>query len=384
MDLSATAIRALLFAMFAMGTAAISAVIAPTYDHLLVPELAQGALYPTLTATGGSGFLGTAASFSSYVLTDLVDPAIAVVALAVGGLYLLRAFVGRTRMALGGWLSRLVVAVLVANLTVPIAGGILGLAGATYPVLAGFDGGAWQNWTSIGGLGMFSYSWDNGILAFIIAFVLFSLVLLLAAAIAIRNALLGVLLVLLPIFTLLWPIPYFAPLARRAWSWFLELAFLPCVVVIPLELAVGSSSILLTMGYLVVALAAPSLLSLTGSSLLSAGFPSASGAVTGGIQRGLLAASVVVESAVRPNAAVLKAAGAGEKLTGAVQRAAGQPALLAMPAFSGELLGHGSARLFGHLATQMGLSPRSSTRSGGSSSSRGPRWSAPPVRGYAS
>jgi hypothetical protein len=380
MDLSSAGVQALLFAIFAAATGAIAAIIGPTYDHLLVPELATGALYPTLTASGGGGFLATAAQFSGYVLTGIVDPAIALVAVALGGLYLLRAVAGRLRPALASLLPRLVVAVLLANVTLPIASAILGLAAATYPVVAGFDGGLWQNWQNLGGYGLLSYSWDNGALAFVIAFVLFSLVLLLATAIAVRNALLGVLLVLLPVFTLLWPIPVFAPLARRAWLWFAELAFLPSVMVVPLELAVGSPSVLLTMGYLVVALAAPALLSAAGSPLTSAGVPGANGILAGGIQRGLTAATIAVDGLVRPSGAVLQRARGSAGLAGAVQRSAGRGPLLALPAFTSELLGHGSARLFGHIAERVRGPAGSFGGPGGGGPGRAGSWRAPPIR----
>src|SRR5579864_7815838 len=91
MDLSSAAIQALLFGIFAAATAALAAIIGPTYDGLVVPELSAGALYPTLSASGGTGFLATPAAFSLFVLTHLVDPAIVLVALAVGVLYLVRA-----------------------------------------------------------------------------------------------------------------------------------------------------------------------------------------------------------------------------------------------------------------------------------------------------
>lgn len=376
MNFGSAAIQALLLSIFGVGTAVLLAIIGPTYDNLLVPSLAAGALYPALGASGGTGFLATSAAFSEYVVASLVDPAVAVVAVAVGGLYLLRAFLGAYGPKLANLLPRLVVAVLVANLTLPLSGAILGLAGATYPVLAGFDGGAWTSWSNIGGPGFAAYSWDNGALAFVLAFVLFSLVLLLVAAVAVRNALLAVLLVLLPVVSLVWPVPTLAPLARRSWLWFVELSFLPCVMIIPLELAVGSPSVVLTMGYLVVALAAPSFLSLAGASLTNAGMPSAGGAISGGMQRGLLAASMVVEGWTAPFGATLKGVGTGAALAGSVQRSAGRAAPMALPAFSSELLGHGSARLFGHLAHRAG----SITRAPGASAVRSGSWGAAAVR----
>lgn len=358
MDLSSTAVRALLFAAFAAATSILAAIIGPTYDHLLVPELGSAALFPTLGSGGGTGFLANAAALSSYLLTGLVDPAIALVAVALGGLYLLRAALGRSPPGFTDLLPRFVLAVLVANVTLPIAAGVLDLAGSAYGVVAAFDGGAWQSWQNLGGYGLVAYSWDNGALAFVVAFALFSLVLLLAAAVAVRNALLGVLLVLLPAFTLLWPIPWFAPLAARGWRWFLELAFLPCVLIVPLELAVGSPSVLLTLAYLTVALASPSLVSLTGRSLDSAGWPGASGALTGGVQRGLLAASVAVEGLVRaPVGGGGTSSGGGASLLAAAGRSARAGAPLGLPAFSSELLGHGARGLLRHVTAARRTAP---------------------------
>jgi hypothetical protein len=375
MDPASAAIQALLFALFGGLTAILAALIGPTYDNLLVPELSPGALFPALTSSGGSGFLGLAADLSGRLLVDLVDPAIALVALAVGLLYLVRSVAGRLRARLEGLLPRFVVAVIVANLTVPLAGAILGLAGATYPVIAGADGGAWQHWIDIGGPGLATYSWDNGALAFVVAFVLFSLILLLAIAVAVRNALLGVLLVLLPIFSLLAPLPYAGALARRGWLWFVELAFLPCAMVVPLELAVGASSILLTLGYLVVALASPALLAMAGNSVVSMGFPSAGGAVTGGVQRGLMAASVAAEGFVRPFLPVLKAARVPGSIVGAAERAAGRGAPMQLPAFTSELFGLGSSHLLAHVARHSGLIAAPTGPAKGSG-----RWSSPAQR----
>ncbi|HEV2318059.1 MAG TPA: hypothetical protein VGV89_10890 [Thermoplasmata archaeon] len=372
MDLSSGALQALLFALFGTATAALAAVIGPTYDYLFVPELSPGSLFPGLTGTGGGGFLATPATFSIYVLTNLVDPALVLVGVGVGLLYLVRAVLPRPRPELQGLLGRLVVAVIVSNVTLPIAGAILALAAATYPVVAGFDGGAWQHWQNLGGFGLLQYSWDNGALAFVMAFVLFSLVLLLAVAIAVRNALLGVLIVLLPVFTILWPLPIVGTLAKRGWLWFVELAFLPCVLVIPLELAVGSTSVLLTTAYLLVALGSPALLQITASSLVKAGWPSAGGALTGGIQRGLAAASVAVEGAVRPGTAALRTSRRAGTIGAALERSAQRPGALAIPALTNELLGHGSARLFRHVAAHV------RPARGGLRAGRG--WSAPALR----
>jgi hypothetical protein len=376
MDPTSTAIQILLFTIFAGATAVLAAVIGPTYDNLLVPELAVGALYPSISATGGSGFLSIAVGFSNYLVAALVDPAIVLVVLGIGILYLVRAVLPTSVPKLQNLFPKLVFAVVVANVTVPIASAILGLGGAIYPIIAGFDGGAWQSWVNLGGWGMVVYSWDNGALAFLVAFLLFSIILLLVLAVAIRNALLAVLLVLLPVFTLLYPVPVLATLARRGWIWFVELTFLPCVMVIPLELAVGSTSALLTLAYLVVALAAPAFLSMGVGALTSAGLPSASSAVTGGVQRGLLAASVAVEGTLRPALPFLPSTGAGRSVGAAAQRSMARPLPLALPAFTSELLGRGSAHLLGHLSGRS-VSPAAGALS---TASRTDRWSAGPMR----
>jgi hypothetical protein len=376
MDLGTGPIQLALFVIFSTATGVLAAIIGPTYDHLLVPELATGALYPPIGTGGGSGFLSGAVGFSNYLVAALVDPAVVLVVLALGVLYLVRAVLGPAAPRFDHLLPRLVVSVIVANATVPIAGAILGLGGAVYPVVAGFDGGAWQQWVHLGGWGMYVYSWDNGALAFVVAFLLFSIVLLLVVAVAIRDALLAVLLVVLPIFTLLYPIPILSTLARRGWLWFLELTFLPCVVVIPLELAVGSTSIVLVVAYLTVALASPALLSMAGSALTSAGLPGASGAVTGGLQRGLLAASLAVEGIFRPALPMASAGGAGKVLGGSAGQAMGRPLHLALPAFSTDLLGRGAAHLLRH------LDPKGARGSSGAHhpTRPGAGWSAGPIR----
>ena len=285
-------VQAFLFAFFAGLTAILSVIIGPTYDNLFVPEMSAGSLYPTLPlGGGGTGFLATAATFSDYLLANLVDPVIVLVAVGIGLLYLARAVLGREEVRFQGALPKLIGAVILANFAVPVAGLLLSVGAATYPVVAGFDGGSWQHWTNLAGFGEIYFTWDNGALAFVVSFALFSVVLLLAMAIALRDALLAVLLVLLPILTLLWPIPALAPLARRAWMLFGELVFLPCVLVVPLELAVGSPSVLVLLGYLTVALSSPWLISLAGAQLTGAGFPGAGSVLSGGVQRGLAAGS---------------------------------------------------------------------------------------------
>jgi hypothetical protein len=376
MDLTSAGIQGILFAIFSTATGVLAAVIGPTYDHLLIPELNAGALYPTISASGGSGFLSIAVGFSNYLVASLVDPAIVLVVLGIGILYLVRAVVASATPKLQNLLPKLVLSVVVANVTVPIATALLGLGSAVYPVIAGFDGGAWQSWVDLGGWGMVAYSWDNGALAFVIAFLLFSVILLLVIAVAIRNALLAVLLVLLPVFTIFYPLPVLAALARRGWVWFVELTFLPCVLVIPLELAVGSPSAVLTLAYLVVALASPALLSMGVGALANAGLPSASGAVTGGVQRGLVAASIAADGTLRPALPALPSTGAGKTIGNAAQKAMSRPLPLALPAFTTELLGHGSVHLLRHLS-RGGANPMGGAAAG----ARPDRWSSGPLRG---
>ncbi len=345
-------LQSLLFAFFSGLTSLVATVTGPTYDNLLVPALAPAALYPALGPTGGGGFLGEAATFSGYLLVNLVDPAIALVAVGAALLYLGRALLGRWAVKFEALLPRLVLSVILANFTLPIAGALFDLAGAAYPVFAQFDGGAWQHWVSLAGVGELNFAWDNGALAFVVAFALFSLVLLLAAVVAVRDALLAVLLVLLPVFTLLAPIPALAPLARRAWTMFGQLAFLPCILVIPLELAVGSSNVLLLLGYLTVALSTPSLVSLASAQLSGLGFPSAGGALTGGIQRGLSVASLSVGNLFRPLAGVSGASRASQwagRLGRSSQAASRAPFPATVPLFGADLAGRSVAHLFRHL-----------------------------------
>ncbi|MCI4354032.1 MAG: hypothetical protein L3K06_01540, partial [Thermoplasmata archaeon] len=179
---------------------------------------------------------------------------------------------------------------------------------------------------------------------------MFSIVMLLVAAVALRDAMLAVLLVLLPIFTLLWPIPSLAPLARRAWLMFGELAFLPCVLVVPLELAVGSNNVLLLLGYLTVALSSPSLVSLAGAQLTASGFPSAGGAIANGFQRGLGAASSATGSWVRPMGRLAQGSGAAARLASSAGRTLGSAAFpAALPLVAADFLGRGAAHLVRHV-----------------------------------
>jgi hypothetical protein len=344
-------VQAFLFALFAVLTGALWAITTPTYNDLLVPELAPAAAYPPVFPSGGapSSFLTLAAGFSSYLVANVVDPAVVLVALAVGAVYLARAVTSPTRVRLESLLPRLVVAVVLANVTVPVAGAILDLAGAVYPVVAGFDGGAWQSWGNLTGVAGLKFSWDNGILAFVLSFVLFSLVLLLALAVAARNAMLAVLLVLLPAFSLLAPIPALAPLARRSWLLFAELAFLPVVMVVPLELAVGAPSMLVLVAYLAIALGAPSLLDVAGGQLGRLGFPSAGSALTGGVERGLASASAGASSVARPLAATGRSPARARAVQGAAQAVARVPIPFAAPLLAAEGIGRGAETLFRHL-----------------------------------
>lgn len=274
-------VQAILFALFAALTAAVSAVIAPTYDGLLVPQLSPGSAYASWT---GSSVFATASSFSNTLLVEVVDPAAVLVIAAVGFLYLLRAALPSPRLTNLG--PRLVIGLLVANFVLPLTSMIFQLAAAVYPDFYGLGGGAWQDYGNLVGAGGISFSWDNGVLAFVVSMMLLSLVLLLACLVAFRSALLAVLLVLLPPLTLLWSLPVAAPLARRAWSLFVEMTFLPGLLIIPLALAVGSTNILLTLGLFAVALAMPQLISLAGHSTSSLGFPHVGGIVSSGVPQG--------------------------------------------------------------------------------------------------
>jgi hypothetical protein len=352
-------VRTILFALFFLLTAALDLLIAPTYNNLFVPELNPGALFPALTGAGaGTGLLATAVRFSEYVVTHLVDPAIVLVLLGIAIAYFSRALSARLAPRIESLLPRLVLGVVGANFTLPLASALSDLGRATFLEISGFDGGAWQSWSNLYPLFGVSFSWDNGALALVVTFVLFSLVLLLAIAVAVRDALMAVLLVLLPIFTLLWPIPALAPLARRGWLLFGELAFLPAVMVIPLELAVGAPNILLVLGYLSVSLGSPYLISLARAQLGGLGFPGAGGALTGGVQRGLFAASLGLDSAARGSIAVAAgrggAAAAGVGAAGWIGRAAMPlgPALAA-----GHLAGRGVSHLVRHVRSMASRAP---------------------------
>jgi hypothetical protein len=352
-----TSIQAILFALFAALTAIVTAVTGPTYDNLFVPMMQTGALYPSVTggAASSGSFLSGSVQFSGYVVASIVDPAIALVALGVAVLFLARSVVARWATQLDGLLPRLVVAVIVANFTLPIVGGVLDLGAGVYPVLATWNGGAWTQWVNLAGLGQLSFSWDNGAVAFVLSIVEFILVFGLVLAIGVRDALLAVLVVLLPIFTLFWPLRPIAALARRAWLLFFEVAFLPCVIVVPLQLAVGASSSVLLVGYLGVALAAPYLLSLAGTHLVAFGIPGSGGAINVGAQRGLSAGASSAASVAGPAARASAGSGAaGRAASGAAQAAGSASIPAAAPLVAAELLGHSALHLLRHLPSGRG------------------------------
>jgi hypothetical protein len=362
-------IQSILFAIFSGLTAILQAITGPTYDGLLVPELSSGALYPVFPG-GGDSFFGGSVAFSNFLVVHLVDPAIVLIAIALGLLYLARSFLGRELVRLEGALPRLVIYVVLANVTVPVAGAILDLAGSIYPLIAGYDGGSWQHWQNLTGVAGVRFSWDNGALAFVVSFILFSLVLLLTVAIALRDALLAFLIVVLPILTLVGTLPPLRSVTKRAWMWFVEAAFLPCLFVIPLELAVGSSSILLLVAFLTLALGAPSFLSIAGTQLTQLGFPSASGMLAGGVQRGLSVASLGASSYARPLGEISGSrTSRGRAVSGAASalNAGGKaPLPVALPLAFGELLGRGAGHLVRHLTPSTGASGLPSRFGGGS------------------
>lgn len=355
-------VQAILFGLFAGLTAALAAIIGPTYDNLVVPELQVGQLFPPLgpVGPGDPTYLSQAAKFSSFTLATLVDPLIAVVAIGIGCVYLAKAVWPRSPAWADGLIARFVVAVVLANFTVPIAGGILGFAGAIYPGVAGYDGGAWQHWENLAGNGEFSYSWGNGALTFVLAFVQFSLVLLLALAIALRDALLSVLLVLLPLFTIVWPIRPFSTLAKRGWLLFIELAFLPCVLIVPLELAVGSPNVGLLVAFLSIALASPFLLSMSGTSLSSFGFPNVGSTLSNGVERGLASASKGPVSGVQAfsSSGGGGSGGAGAALQGSSRSLSGASITAAAPIAVADAIGRGAAHLARHIRGSMETSTR--------------------------
>ncbi len=345
-----TIVQAVLFAFFSVFTAILNAITGPTYSQLFVPMMQPGNAYPAFTAGGGAAnYLSAALQFSAFTVANLVDPLVAVVALGVALLYFARATAARLADRFDHLLARLVLSVLVANFSLPIAGAVLGLAGALYPVLAGWDGGAWTQWVNLSGFGQISFSWDNGALAFVLSFVEFLLVFGLLLAMGVRDALLAVLLVLLPIFSLLGPLRPLSGIARRAWLLFFELAFLPCVLVVPLELAVGTTSPVLLVGYLGAALAAPYLLSVAGTHLSAFGFPSAGGAIAGGTQLGFSAAPSSAGSAATPAVQqYAKQSPLAQTAASATATAGSASFPAAAPLAVADLVGHGARHLLAH------------------------------------
>jgi hypothetical protein len=280
-------VQGILFAIFGALTAAVATVTGPTYNDLFVPQMAPSNAFAVWQ--GGNVF-AQGVQFSNVVLVDLVDPAAVLVFVAVGLLYLLRS--AWPRPDLSHLAPRLVLGLLVSNLVLPLTEVLWQLAAAIYPIFYGYGGGAWQSYSNVVGPGGISLSWDNGVLGFVVSLVLFLLVLMLAFLIAFRGALLAVLLVLLPPLTLLWSIPAASSLARRAWGLFIEMTFLPCLVVIPLALAVGETNVLVTLGLFAVALAMPQLMSIAGGSASQLGLPSSGYMIAGGLSRGVSSSAV--------------------------------------------------------------------------------------------
>jgi hypothetical protein len=279
--------RAILFALFAALTGVVTAVIEPTYDNLFVPEMSPAALYAPFLGSGhASNLFSEGAAFSNYILVNVVDPLSVLVIIVVGVLYLIRATLPSAASTWTHLAPRLVLGILLANMVLPLTWLLWSVASATYPVFYDYDGGAWQTFSNIVGPGAFTFSWDNGALAFVCSLTLFSLVLILTFLVAFRDALVAVLLVLLPPLTLLWPIPSLSGLAVKAWRLFAEMTFLPCLLVVPLALAVGASSILIVIGLFTVAVGMPVLLTQVGGSLSSAGFPHGGSIVAGGFLGG--------------------------------------------------------------------------------------------------
>lgn len=361
-------LQAILFGLFTAGTAILNVVIQPTYDNLVVPELSSTTLFPSIAHPGTTaGFLSTAVGFSGFILDNLVDPAVALVLVGLAGLYLLRSFSAGLGGRFESLLPRFVVALLGANLTLPLVGSALDLGGATFRLVSSFDAGAWRHWTNLVPEGGAAFSWDNGVLAFIVTFALFAMVLALAVVVALRDAMIAVLVVLLPILTLLWALPPLGTLARRGWTLLVELAFLPTVILVPLELAVGAPSVLLVLAYLSISVGSPYLISISRTQLGGMGFPSAGGALTGGLQRGLTIATLTSQSAVgavTPGAAAQgRTAQVGSAMRSFANHLGKAPLPGGLALGAGHLVTQGSRQLFQHLrrfpATHPSIGPHS-------------------------
>ncbi len=373
--------QAILFGLFTAGTAVLELIIEPTYDNLVVPELSAPSLYPSLAHPGaGNGFLAVAVRFSDFLVTNLVDPSIALVLVALAGLYLLRSFSYTVGTRLEPLLPRLVIAVLGANFTIPLVAALLSLSGDTFRLLSGFDGGAWRQWTNLFPAGGAAFSWDNGVLAFVVSFALFSMVLALAMVVALRDAMIAVLVVLLPLFTLLWALPPLSGLARRGWTLLVELAFVPAAMLVPLELAVGSSSIILLLAYLSIAVGTPYLISISRTQLGGMGFPSAGATLTGGLQRGLAVASLTSQGAANSLASAVPSSGRAAQVGSSVRSIANQFGKAPLPGGVALAAGHavieGSRHLARHLRTVPAPTPPvpgHSSRVGATPPTSGPR-----------
>ena len=280
-------VQAVLFAIFAALTGALTWVIAPTYDNLFVPEMAPSALFPPLTISSTSGdLMARAAAFSVYLVANVVDPLAVLVILVLGILYLLRASLPARFAAWKELAPRFVLGILVANAVVPLATFLWDLASAVYPLFYDYGGGAWRVYGNLVPAGGLAFSWDNGVLTFLVALAMFMVIFLLALVVELRDALVATLLVLLPPLTLLWPIPSLAGFARKAWKLFGEMIFLPCLMVVPLALAVGAGNVLLVLALLGLAAGMPQLLSQAGASFGGLGFPHVGGVVSGDLSTG--------------------------------------------------------------------------------------------------
>lgn len=312
-------VQAILFAIFAAITGAVTSVAGPTYDNLLVPSLAPASIYAPLTGGGGAtgGLFAAGTTMSNDLLVNIVDPLAILVFMGVGILYLVRAVIPSRAGKLADLAPRLVVGILLANAVLPVVGLLWDVAGAIYPVVYSYQGGEWQTFTNLVPNSAISFSWDNGVLSFIASLAILVLVLLLTFLVAFRDALIAVLLVLLPPLTLLWPLPPFSGLAKRAWRLFFEMAILPSALVVPLALAVGLPSLLLVLALFAVAVGMPQLISIVGNSLHGLGFPNAGSVVSQGLMGGVRSASGVATTAGRQGAAGLASA-LPKGVTGAV------------------------------------------------------------------
>ena len=352
-------VQAILFALFSVGTAILNFVIQPTYDNLVVPELSASTLFPSIAHPGAAGgFLTTAVQFSEFLLGNLVDPAIVLVLLGIALLYLLRSFSTRIGGRVESLLPRLVIALIGSNFSLPLVASALDLGGASFRLVSSFDGGAWRHWQNIAPLGGTVFAWDNGILAFVVSFALFALVLALAVVVALRDALIAVLVVLLPLFTLLWALPPLSVLARRGWALLVELTFVPTVMLVPLELAVGAPNVLLVLAYISIAVGSPYLISVAGSHLGGIGFPAAGSVLNGGLQRGLTVASLGLQSHVNsfdPGvSASARSVGSGGLARGFASQLGKAPLPAGLVLGAGHLVAQGSRQLLSHIRRVQG------------------------------